>query len=63
MQPGQAIVVRNSKNENLAAPVEIWLGVLLTSLPDEWLDDVFTKVKAYTPVLLPRKPNIEIVGG
>lgn len=46
----RVLQVKNTEGEVIAAPVEVWIGVILQTLPPEWRDDVCTQVKAYLVV-------------
>ncbi|RJQ37451.1 MAG: hypothetical protein C4555_06355 [Dehalococcoidia bacterium] len=59
MAPGQAIAIQNTAGQPLAAPVEVWLGMLIMSLPDEWRDELWHNVQNVLPkVVKPPKPQI-----
>ena len=47
MEKQKVLTVRGSDGQTLSAPVELWMGILLSTLPPEWRDDVCTQVSKY----------------
>lgn len=41
------LTMPNSQGEAIVAPVGVWLGCLLQSLPPEWRDDICRDVQRY----------------
>lgn len=45
--PQQVVTLQNLAGEKVTAPIGVWLGCLLVSLPPEWREDVIAGVQKY----------------
>lgn len=58
----QKIALPNPETgEPYLAPVEVWLGCLLLTLPPDWFADVFSQVQQYMSKLPPKSEPSRIV--
>jgi len=48
--PEQMLALRNLAGEEMVAPVVVWLGCLLVSLPPKWREDIIDSVRRMQPM-------------
>lgn len=47
--PQQVLTLRNMAGEEVSAPLAVWLGCLLVSLPPEWRGEIIERVTQMGP--------------